>query len=145
MVKTVLWRRSRQEFRCELSTAPGYQKSEPIFYILIHRIAWPFDADQPSAAARLSEKLHVAFELVEVRTGEAGMKPLLRNGRTAKGTREAVGAEFRKIIDDCRSQKGFEMRRKAKNIKEELAEAWSENGASRQELSDFLGKYVFLK
>ncbi|KAF8911626.1 hypothetical protein CPB84DRAFT_1842107 [Gymnopilus junonius] len=106
-------------------------------------IAWPFDADQPAAAARLAEELHVAFELVEVRTGETGMRPLLRNGRTAKGTREAVGLEFRKVIDDCRSEKGFEMRRNAENIKVKLLEAWKENGKSRQELSAFLDKYVY--
>ncbi|KDR78382.1 hypothetical protein GALMADRAFT_138474 [Galerina marginata CBS 339.88] len=105
-------------------------------------IAWPFGSDQPSAAAHLTENLNVAFELIEVRTGENGLKPLLRNGRAAKGTREAVGVEIREVIDSCRGQKGKELRENAEEIRTKFAEAWQENGASRKELHTFLAKYA---
>ncbi|KDR73125.1 hypothetical protein GALMADRAFT_158264 [Galerina marginata CBS 339.88] len=105
-------------------------------------IAWPFEADQPGAAAHLTENLNVAFELIEVRTGENGLKPLYRNGRAAKGTREAVGIEIREVIDACRGQKGEELRKNAEGIKDEFAEAWRTDGVSRKELHTFLEKYV---
>ena len=91
----------------------------------------------------MSENLHVAFELIEVRTGAAGTRPLLRNGQAPKGGRVAVGAEFRRVIDDFRSPKGVNMRSKAEEIGRKFTEAWQENGTSRQELQAFLSKYVY--
>ena len=37
---------------------------------------------------------------------------MLRNGFAAKGTREAVGKEFREILDACRGEQGEEMRKR---------------------------------
>ncbi|KDR73124.1 hypothetical protein GALMADRAFT_158263 [Galerina marginata CBS 339.88] len=105
-------------------------------------IAWPFEADQPGAAAHLTENLNVAFELIEVRTGENGLKPLYRNGRAAKGTREAVGIEIREVIDACQGHKGEELRKNAEDIREKFAEAWQKDGISRKELHSFLEKCV---
>ncbi|KDR73135.1 hypothetical protein GALMADRAFT_721979 [Galerina marginata CBS 339.88] len=104
-------------------------------------IAWPFEADQPAAAAYLTENLNVAFELIEVRTGERGLKPLHRNGRAAKGTRDAVGVELRDVIDACRGEKGEELRKNAEDIKAKLFEAWQEDGVSRKELQAFLENF----
>ncbi|KDR69167.1 hypothetical protein GALMADRAFT_145572 [Galerina marginata CBS 339.88] len=106
-------------------------------------VAWPFEADQPAAAAHLTENLNVAIELIEVRTGEHGLKPLLRNGRAAKGTREAVGLEIREVIDSCRGAKGKELRKNAEDMQSKFAEAWQDNGISRKELRAFLGKYIY--
>uniref|UniRef100_A0A8H7XNL3 Glycosyltransferase family 1 protein n=1 Tax=Psilocybe cubensis TaxID=181762 RepID=A0A8H7XNL3_PSICU len=108
----------------------------------IPMICWPFEADQPIAAAHMSENLNVAFELVEVRTGEHGMKPLLRrNGRKAKGMRAAVGAEIREVIDACRGLRGAELRRNSEALKAKLAKAWGDEGAGRKELRAFLMKH----
>ncbi|PPQ89308.1 hypothetical protein CVT25_000375 [Psilocybe cyanescens] len=104
-------------------------------------ICWPFEADQPAAAAHMTENLNVAFELVEVRTGENGLKPLLRNGRKAKGTREAVGVEIREVIDACRSAKGDELRKNAQALKIKFAEAWAADGVSKKEFRAFVEKY----
>ncbi|KDR73136.1 hypothetical protein GALMADRAFT_722028 [Galerina marginata CBS 339.88] len=108
-------------------------------------IAWPFEADQPAAAAYLTENLNVAIELIEVRTGERGLKPLHRNGRAAKGTRAAVGVEIRDVIDACRGKKGEELRRNAEDIKAKLFEAWLEGGVSRMELHAFLENFNAVK
>ncbi|PPQ70942.1 hypothetical protein CVT25_013291 [Psilocybe cyanescens] len=104
-------------------------------------ICWPFDADQPVAAYHLSETLKVAIELIEVRTGEKGLKPLLRNGRKPKGTREAVGIEFRETLDACLGERGQELRRNAQDIKTLFAKSWGAGGISRQEFDAFLKKY----
>ncbi|PPQ87580.1 hypothetical protein CVT25_006080, partial [Psilocybe cyanescens] len=73
----------------------------------IPMICWPFEFDQPLAAAHLSTNLHIAFELIEVRTGAHGMQPVLRlNDRAPQGTRGAVGIEIRAVLDACRSAKG---------------------------------------
>ncbi|KAF8869585.1 hypothetical protein CPB84DRAFT_1754948 [Gymnopilus junonius] len=108
----------------------------------IPMIAWPFSADQPGAAAHLTENLDVAFELIEVRTGDKGLKPLLRNGRAPKGTREAVGVEIKEVIEGCRGPKGDKMRNNAEDMKGKFADAWKEDGAGRKELYDFIEKHM---
>jgi hypothetical protein len=98
-------------------------------------------ADQPVAAAHLTENLNVAFELFQVRTSD-GLKPLARNGLAAEGTREAVGIEIRQTIDLCRSEKGEEMRRNAEQLKMKFAQTWEEDGMAKQEIRKFLHKYT---
>ena len=105
--------------------------------LLANSIAWPFEADQPGAAAHLTEHLKVAFELIEVRTGENGLKPLLRNGRSAEGSRVAVGAEIRAVIDASRGPRGEQMRKNATALKTKFIEAWEADGVSKKELQDF--------
>ena len=105
------------------------------------RICWPIALDQPFAAAHLTEILNVAFELFLVRTGD-GLKPLARNGISAKGTREAVGIEIRRTIDLCRSERGQVMRSNAEQLKLKFAKAWEDDGAARQEIRKFLHKYT---
>ncbi|KAF8965569.1 UDP-Glycosyltransferase/glycogen phosphorylase [Flammula alnicola] len=105
-------------------------------------ICWPFDADQPGIAAHLTVNLNVAFELIEIRTSEGGMKPMLRHGRAPKGTREAVGDEMRQVIDDCRGPKGETMRQNAEQLKKEFARSWEEGGEGKRELQAFLQQYT---
>ena len=118
------------------------------FNLIIHldtyiyrRICWPISADQPAAAAHLTENLNVAFELFQVRTGD-GLKPLARNGVAAEGTREAVGIEIRRTIDLCRSEKGKEMKSNAEKLKVKFAQTWEEGGMGRREILKFLDKYT---
>lgn len=105
------------------------------------RICWPFETDQPAAAAHLTHNLKVAFELIEVRTGEKGLKPIFRTGRKAKGTREAVGVEIREIIDSCRSEQGDMIRKNAEGIREKFSKTWEADGAGRREFLSFLTNY----
>lgn len=99
------------------------------------------ETDQPTAAADLTENLKVAFELIEVRTGVNDMKPILRSGRRATGTKEAVGKEFRQVLTECRGEKGDALRRNALELKGKLKEAWEEGGSSKLELNAFFEKY----
>lgn len=105
-----------------------------------YRICWPFDGDQPAAAAHLSENLGVAFELVEVRTGN-GLQPLCRTGQAPQGTREAVGVEIRTVIDASRGQQGAEMRKQAEKIKVKFAEAWEGGGTTKSAIRAFLNPF----
>ncbi|KAH9476237.1 UDP-glycosyltransferase 84A1 [Psilocybe cubensis] len=107
----------------------------------IPMICWPFEADQPAGAAHMSINLKVAFELIEVRTGPNGMKPLLRSGHKASGTREAVGVEIRRVIDLCRGDQGKELRQNAMELKTELSKSWDENGISKKEMKRFAETY----
>jgi hypothetical protein len=75
-----------------------------------YKIFFPLVGDQPVAAAHVTEDLHAAFELFQVRSGE-GVKPLhtSMNGLTPAGSREAVGIEvLRQTTDLCRGEKGAE-------------------------------------
>lgn len=89
----------------------------------------------------LSEHLNVAVELFEVRTGEHGLRHMLRNGHKPKGTREAVGVEFRKVLDMCRGEKGAEMRKNAEYMKAQFFLSWGPDGVSRRQFNAFLAKY----
>ncbi|KAG5647511.1 hypothetical protein DXG03_009448 [Asterophora parasitica] len=104
-------------------------------------IAWPFEADQPAAAAHLSENLKVAFELLEVRTG-LGLQRLHRNGKTPKGTPEAVVEEIRAVVDAARGEEGEKLRKNAEKLKEAFVAAWEDGGAAKVELHHFLEKYA---
>ena len=106
------------------------------------RICWPITADQPAAAAHLTENLNVAFELFQVRTGN-GLKPLARSGLTPEGTREAVGIEIRQTIDLCRSENGQVMKNNAEQLKLKFAKAWEDDdGAAKLEIRKFLHRYT---
>ncbi|KAH9476214.1 Anthocyanidin 3-O-glucosyltransferase [Psilocybe cubensis] len=104
-------------------------------------ICWPFEFDQPLASAHLSENLDIAFELIEVRTGEHGIKPLMRNGRVPKRSRDAVGIEIRDILEKCRGPKGAVLRENAQNMKARLKQAWEPDGVARRDFNTFLKKY----
>ncbi|KAJ6460357.1 hypothetical protein C8R47DRAFT_1242821 [Mycena vitilis] len=103
-------------------------------------ICWPFDADQPAAAKHLTQNLDVAFELIEVRTG-LGLKPLYGSDKAPRGTREAVGIEIREIIDQARGDVGEEKRNNVERLRQELNEAWNDDGAAKCALKAFLKSY----
>ena len=108
---------------------------------LFCRIFFPLIGDQPVNAAHVTENLHAALELFQVRSGDGLNKPH-RNGVTPTGSREAVGIEVRQTIDLCRSEKGQEIRSNAEELKVKFAKAWEENGAAKQEVRNFLNKYA---
>ena len=112
-----------------------------VFIFFFGRIFWPLVGDQPFAAAHVTENLHAAFELFQVRSGD-GLKPVHRNGLIPAGSREAVGVEVRQTIDLCRSEKGQEIRSNAEKLKVKFAKAWEEDGDARQEMRKFLLKYA---
>jgi hypothetical protein len=104
------------------------------------RICWPFQGDQPEAVLHLTHNLNVAFHLIEIRTGK-GKLPLL-SGKVPQGTRAAVGAEFRSVIDDFRGSVGEEKRQNAQRMKDEFVRAWEEGGSTRTAIGAFLNRVL---
>ncbi|KAG6821111.1 hypothetical protein H0H93_006450 [Arthromyces matolae] len=104
-------------------------------------ICWPFSADQPAAAAHITENLKVGFELFEVRTGR-GLEALYRTRKAPSGNRHAVQAEIRRVLDACRSEEGVQIRRNAHRLMNELRSTWSETGPARLALRDFIRTFV---
>lgn len=98
---------------------------------------WPFGADQPLNAVHLSENLGVAYELIEVRSGH-GLKPILRNGRKAAGTTEALQAEARDVLTRAFGEDGAKKRAKLQQLRSEVLSEWDEGGASKRDFLAFL-------
>ena len=101
------------------------------------RIAWPLDTDQPGIATYLTLTLNVAFQMVEIRTGEEGLRPLYR-GVTPTGTEEAVAAEARTIIRNARGSEGEKKRKNAEFIKDKWRKEWEEGGDALTDLRRLL-------
>lgn len=94
-----------------------------------HRICWPFSADQPLNTVHLTENLDVAYELLEVRTGD-GLKPVYRTGKAPIGTLEAVRAEAAAVLEKAFGGDGDRKRANIRKIREVSLELWQPRGAS---------------
>ncbi|OCH84632.1 UDP-Glycosyltransferase/glycogen phosphorylase [Obba rivulosa] len=101
-------------------------------------ICWPFIADQPINAVHLSDNLQVAYELIEVRTGERGLNSIYRNGRVPKGTVEAVRDEARDVLVKAFGEDGRQKRANLERLQQAFAQAWQEGGSSRRAITDWL-------
>ena len=98
------------------------------------RICWPFNADQPANAAHLVDNLDVAYELMEVRTGD-GLKPIFRNGKVATGTLEAVREEALRVLDNAFSADGERKRANLIKLRDAINDSWKEGGIARNSMS----------
>ncbi|KAJ3487391.1 hypothetical protein NLI96_g3558 [Meripilus lineatus] len=96
----------------------------------IPMICWPFSADQPANAARLTDILDVAYELYEIRNG-LGLKPILRNGKVPVGTVEAVREEAARVLENAFLADGQRKRENLKKLREAILGSWSDGGSSR--------------
>jgi len=67
---------------------------------------------------------------------------MLRNGRAPKGTRGAVGEEFRQVINACHSEQGRELRRNVEELKRKFEKAWEEGGEAKREINAFLERFI---
>ena len=77
-------------------------------------------------AAHLTLQLDVAFELLEIRTGEHGFKKLHRFGDSEKkltGTDEAIRLEFEQVLEALNGEEGAKKRENVERLRDELAVA----------------------
>lgn len=107
----------------------------------LYRIGWPFQADQPSNIAYLTHTADVAFELLEVRTGEHGLNTILATGKKATGTLDAFRVELEKLFNDMKGEPGLRKRANAKRRQADLAMAWTEGGPARVAFQRFCLQY----
>ena len=105
------------------------------------RICWPFGAEQPLNAAHLTTNLDVAYELLEVRTGEHGLKPIYRTGKAPSGSTEAVRVEADQVLRSAFGDEGKRKRDNVEKLQRELSDAWAEQGSSRLALTRFLSSF----
>ena len=103
---------------------------ESLLLTLNFRICWPFSADQPSNAGRLTDILDVAYELYEIRNG-LGLKPIFRNGKVPVGTVEAVREEAARVLENAFLADGQRKRENPKKLREAILGSWSDGGSSR--------------
>ncbi|GJE97774.1 glycosyltransferase family 1 protein [Phanerochaete sordida] len=101
-------------------------------------ICWPFAADQPLNTVQLTENLDIAYELLEVRTGEPGLKPIYRTGKAPKGTLAAVREETRAVLDRAFGEDGARKRGNILKLREVSLGMWAERGAGRLAAEEML-------
>jgi hypothetical protein len=91
----------------------------------------------------LTDNLDVAFEFLEVRTGENGLKPILRkNGIMPSGTLEAFEKELNGIIDDMQGAVGARKRANVKKVQAELGKAWGADGSAQKAFDEMLDRFT---
>ncbi|KAI0069828.1 UDP-Glycosyltransferase/glycogen phosphorylase [Panus rudis PR-1116 ss-1] len=97
-------------------------------------ICWPFAGDQPHNAIRLSVALNVGYELLEVRTGEQGLKPLYRTGKAPRGTVDAVREEVSLVLNNALGEDGRVKRANMEKLRDSALSAWNEGGPAKREM-----------
>ncbi len=100
-------------------------------------ICWPFLHDQPVNTIVLTETHRVAYELLEVRTGQ-GLRPIFRTGKAPTGTLDAVRAEARDVLARAFGEEGAQMRARLVALRERVNGSWAEGGASRKDMEAFV-------
>ena len=119
-------------------SAPVEPFCDPNCRSRLHRILWPFAADQPHNAVHVSETLGIGYELLEVRSGH-GLKPIFRTGYTPKGTIDALKREAREVLGKAFGEAGKTKRARIEALREEVMREWDVGGAARRDAETFLG------
>ncbi|KAL1942712.1 hypothetical protein VTO73DRAFT_4952 [Trametes versicolor] len=101
-------------------------------------ILWPFGGDQPVNAVHISEQLNVGYELIEVRTGPAGLHTIYRNGRTPVATIEAIKEEVRDVLAKAYGPDGAEKRERLVALTHAVTHEWEEGGGALRDVKAFL-------
>lgn len=102
-------------------------------------------ADQPINAATLTLIHKAAFELIGVRSGKDGTKPLLRfrdTGYSPSFTAEGVKQEFEKLLEKIKGEEGQLVRRNFEALSDKFGKSWDEGGESKRDLDRFLTKFL---
>ncbi|KAI3602206.1 glycosyltransferase family 1 protein [Moniliophthora roreri] len=123
-------------------THAGWNSIQEGFRYRIPMIVWPFSADQPLNAALMVEVHKTALELLEVRTGEMGLKKLHRLDRAPLGTDQALRDEVQILLKKLKGNEGTLVRTNVERLGEEIKSIWTERGESRVELEQFLQKFI---
>jgi hypothetical protein len=130
--------RSLRAFLCMFSWQKQFRGHQ---LITCCRIGWPFGADQPVNIAHLVHTLDVAFELIEVRTGDHGLKSIYATGKTPQGTLEAFREELNGVLDSLSSEIGRRKRANAQKQQKILAQAWAPGGPAYVSFQNLIQKF----
>ncbi|TCD65432.1 hypothetical protein EIP91_002688 [Steccherinum ochraceum] len=105
-------------------------------------ICWPFHADQPANAVNLTENHNVAYELLEVRTGPHGLKPIYRTGKAPTGTVEAIRTEAHDVLAKAFGEDGARKRANVKKLQAKIQAAASKGGSGEVDLGRLLDTVI---
>lgn len=101
------------------------------------RICWPFHADQPANAVNVTDIHNIAYELLEVRTGN-GLKPRYRTGQAPVGTLNAVREEAHQVLDKAFGEDGAKKRANVKKLQQQVLAAWDKGAPADVEMGRLL-------
>ncbi|KAH9851322.1 UDP-Glycosyltransferase/glycogen phosphorylase [Lenzites betulinus] len=118
-------------------THGGHNSVTESIFAGVPLILWPFALDQPTNAVHICETLQVGYELIEVRTGHAGLHTIYRTGRTPKGTIEAVKEEARDVLTKAFGADGAEKRKRLIPLTHAVTHEWEEGGAALRDVKEF--------
>ena len=89
-------------------------------------------------AIHLEHNLDIAYDLIEIRTGDHGQKPVRRNGQVPVGSIEALRAEAVEVLGKAFGKDGERKRANVAKLRERVLTAWDEDGSSRQDAQRLL-------
>ena len=104
-------------------------------------IAFPFQSDQSLNAMLISLVHKIGYELIQVRTGENGLKRLYRitsEDEQPKNNEDAWRAEMRDVLKRAFGEDGKEKRANLARLRERMLASWQENGETMNEFRMFL-------
>ncbi|KAF9065350.1 hypothetical protein BDP27DRAFT_1424914 [Rhodocollybia butyracea] len=122
-------------------THGGWNSIQESFQYKVPLILWPLSGDQPLNAAVLTCTHKAAFELIEVRSGDDGTKPLLRFENTdykPTFTMDAVRAELEALLVKIKGEEGRMVRSRFENLSEDMLRSWDDGGECNDNLHEFL-------
>lgn len=111
---------------------------------VLHRICWPFLAGEAFNAIHLSETLKVAYELIEVRSGHAGLRRIFRTGRTPSGSQEAIFDEASRVLELAFGPDGARKRTAIRQLQAGFRSEWNEGGDSCRAAKKFVEDVIEL-
>ncbi|KAF9461362.1 hypothetical protein BDZ94DRAFT_1299257 [Collybia nuda] len=126
-------------------THGGWNGIQESFLYKVPLIFWPISADQPMNAAQLGITHKAAFELIEVRSGEQGIKPLLRfqnTGYVPTFTVDAVRKEVEGAVMKLKGEEGQAVRANFNELCERMWRSWDVDAECGMDLDQFLKKFV---
>ncbi|KAM5544731.1 hypothetical protein V8D89_001629 [Ganoderma adspersum] len=106
-----------------------------------HRIFWPFFGNRPLSAIHCTEHLEIGYELIEVRSGRHGLKPIYRARAAPLATVDAIRADARGVLQNEFVEHGARKGERLVEKRRAVSGQWdnSEGGAaSRRDAVMFL-------
>ncbi|KAF5372087.1 hypothetical protein D9758_004960 [Tetrapyrgos nigripes] len=125
----------------------GWNSTQEVFAYRVPQIFWLFGGDQPYNSLVISDNHKAGFELINVRTGENGTKPVYRfkdlpDSQQPTFTVDAVRDEVRGLLAKLKGAEGQEKRKNFQKLGAAFLEGWSKDGEARASMEKFLKKYI---